>query len=75
LRDPLPCWSAFTEGHLRADGGLSACCFDSDGRFTMANLNEVSFMEGWNSLKFQELRKAHLAKDVTGTICESCVLY
>ena len=46
LRDPLPCWSAFTEGHLRSDGGLSACCFDSDGRFTMANLNEVSFMEG-----------------------------
>ena len=74
LRDPLPCWAVFTEGHVRADGLLSACCFDSDGRFTMADLNEVSFLEGWNSPKFQELRAAHLKKDVCGTICEKCVL-
>ena len=25
-RSPLPCWTAFTEGHVRADGGLSAGC-------------------------------------------------
>lgn len=75
LREPLPCWSAFTEGHLRSDGLLSACCFDADGRFVMADLNEVSFMEGWNSGAFQELRTAHLKRDVTGTICENCIAY
>jgi hypothetical protein len=75
LREPLPCWSAFREGHLTADGKLSACCFHPHDGFTMADLNEVDFMSGWNSIKFQELRKAHLAKNVTGTICESCVLY
>ena len=75
LRDPLPCWSAFTEGHVTADGMLSACCFDADSRWTMANLNEVSFMDGWNSDAFQALRRAHLAKDVTGTVCEQCVAY
>jgi hypothetical protein len=32
-------------------------------------------MEGWNSPAFVELRRAHLRKDVTGTICESCVAY
>ena len=26
LRDPLPCWSVFMEGHLTAKGDLSACC-------------------------------------------------
>jgi hypothetical protein len=75
LREPLPCWSAFTEGHITHDGKLSACCFDAGDRWVMADLNEVSFMEGWNSNLFTSLREAHLRKDVTGTICEQCVAY
>jgi MoaA/NifB/PqqE/SkfB family radical SAM enzyme len=75
LREPLPCWSAFTEGHVTYDGKLSACCFDAGDKWVMADLNKVPFMEGWNSPAFVELRRAHLKKDVTGTICESCVAY
>jgi MoaA/NifB/PqqE/SkfB family radical SAM enzyme len=75
LREPLPCWSAFTEGHITHDGKLSACCFDAGDKWVMANLNEVSFMDGWNSPSFRALREAHLKKDVKGTICESCVAY
>jgi hypothetical protein len=41
----------------------------------MADLNEVPFMEGWNSASFQELRAAHLNRDVSGTICEDCIAY
>jgi len=75
LREPLPCWSCFMGAHLTADGILTACCFDADGRFAMADLNHVPFMDGWNSDKFQALRAAHLARDVTGTICQDCVAY
>lgn len=75
LRDPLPCWSAFTEGHVTADGKLSACCFDANSNWVMGDLTEQSFMEAWNSEKFMALRRAHLAKDVTGTVCEQCVAY
>ena len=75
LREPLPCWSAFTEGHITHDGKLSACCFDAGDKWTMADLTQVSFMEGWNSVQFQALRHAHLAKDVSGTICQDCVAY
>jgi MoaA/NifB/PqqE/SkfB family radical SAM enzyme len=75
LRDPLPCWSAFTEGHITYDGKLSACCFDAGDKWIMADLKSVPFMDGWNSAPFQALRAAHLKKDVTGTICESCVAY
>lgn len=75
LRDPLPCWAVFTEGHISWDGKLSACCFDHDGRFHMADLNATPFMEGWNSVKYQTLRAAHLKKDVTGTVCEKCVIF
>jgi MoaA/NifB/PqqE/SkfB family radical SAM enzyme len=75
LREPLPCWSLFTEGHITCDGKLSACCFDAGDRWIMADLNEVSFMEGWTGEAFAKLREAHLARDVSGTICEACVAY
>lgn len=75
LREPLPCWSAFTEGHITHDGKLSACCFDAGDKWVMADLRQVPFMEGWNSESFRGLRRAHLKRDVKGTICESCVAY
>ena len=75
LRDPLPCWTAFTEGHVTADGQLSACCFDATGHFSMGDLKEIPFMEAWNSEPFQALRAAHLRKDISGTVCEGCMAY
>jgi MoaA/NifB/PqqE/SkfB family radical SAM enzyme len=75
LREPLPCWSAFTEGHITHDGKLSACCFDAGDRWTMADLTQTPFMEGWNSFAFRKLREAHLRKDVAGTPCQDCVAY
>jgi len=75
LREPLPCWSAFTEGHVTAEGRLSACCFDATAHWTMGDLNRQSFMDAWNSAPFVKLREAHLRKDVTGTVCERCVAY
>jgi len=75
LREPLPCWSAFTEGHVTAEGKLSACCFDATAHWTMGDLNTQSFMEAWNSTAFTNLRAAHLRKDVRGTVCENCLAY
>ena len=75
LRDPLPCWSAFTEGHVTAEGKLSACCFDATSRWTMGDLTRLSFMDAWNSPAFVTLREAHLRKDVSGTLCEACLAY
>lgn len=70
---PLPCWATLTEGHITWDGKLSACCWDHNDGLTMGDLNELSFMDAWNSEKFQALRRAHLAEDVRGTICEGCI--
>ncbi len=75
LREPLPCWSAFTEGHITAEGNLSACCFDATTNWTMGDLNKMSFMEAWNSDSFTKLRAAHLKRDVRGTVCENCIAY
>lgn len=75
MRDPLPCWALFTEGHITWDGHLSACCFDHDGRFNMGDLTTTPFMEAWHSAPFKELRAANLAKNVKGTACEGCAAY
>lgn len=75
LREPLPCWSAFTEGHVTAEGRLSACCFDATANWTMGDLNQQSFMDAWNSAPFVKLREAHLRRDVSGTVCAQCIAY
>jgi len=79
LRDPLPCWTCFTAAHvgITAEGRpyMSACCFDASGAWEMADLSTQSFGEAWHSLTFQTLRKAHLNKDVSATICGRCLAY
>lgn len=74
MRDPLPCWAVFTEGHVTKDGKMVACCFGSglDGDLVMGDLLEDDFMTAWNSKAYQKLREAHLNEDVRGTACESC---
>ena len=75
MREPVPCWSLFTEARVTYDGHLSACCFDHDGRFHMGDLNEIPFMDAWTSEKFQNLGRAHLSGDVRETVCKACVSY
>ena len=80
-RPPLPCWAAFTEGHVRVDGGLSACCFGADARFDMGKLDGSNFMMQWNSPAFRRLREAQIRtlKDgptaLENTPCKVCVAY
>lgn len=75
LVDPLPCWAVFTEGHVRVDGHLSACCFGADDRYDMGSLNEHGFMEIWHGEEFAALRRAHLERDIAGTVCDGCMAY
>lgn len=75
LRKPVPCWSAFTEGHVTWDGQLSACCFDHSASWQMGDLKETSFMDAWNSEEFRKLRQAHLDENLEGTPCKECVAW
>lgn len=75
LSSMLPCWSLFTEPHISFDGFMSACFCDHDEKYYMGNLNMISPMEAWHSKKFVELRRLHLKKNVTGSVCEGCIAY
>ena len=72
---PLPCWSLMTEGHVRANGEVSLCCFDASGRFRVGDLHKDSWMTVWHNEAFTDIRKAHLAEDLSGTVCAECVAY
>jgi hypothetical protein len=80
-RDPLPCWSVFTEGHVRCDGHLSACCFGSDEKFDVGDLTRQSFMDAWHGERMRVLRRAQIRTKtegpdaLRGTACEVCVAY
>ena len=80
-RDPLPCWSVFTEGHVRCDGHLSACCFGADEKFDVGDLTKQSFMDAWHSEAMRKLRRAQIETKtcgpaaLKGTACEVCVAY
>ena len=75
LREPVPCWSIFTEGHITFNGDLSACCFDHSASWQMGNLQKVSFIEAWTSEPFRKLRRAHLSRNLQSTPCHKCVAY
>lgn len=75
LASMLPCWSLFTEPHISYDGYLSACYCDHDRGYYMGNLNEVSLTEAWHSEEFVRLRRCHLKRDVSRTVCERCIAY
>jgi radical SAM protein with 4Fe4S-binding SPASM domain len=74
MREPIPCWAVFTEGHVTVDGLMVACCFGTgiEGDLVMGDLKRDPFMNAWNSERYQQLRAAHLAKDVSETACNSC---
>lgn len=75
LEGMLPCWSLFTEPHVSYDGRLSACFCDHDAKHHVADLRQTTLAEGWVSPRFRELRRAHLARDVSKTPCRDCVAY
>lgn len=80
-RTGLPCWAAFTEGHVRVDGHVSLCCFGSDDKFDVGDLNKQSFMDAWYSAAMRSTRAAHLRAlkegpaALKGTMCDVCVAY
>lgn len=70
----LPCWVLFREGHINFDGTVCACSFSVSDDFIMGDLTKQSFMEIWHSDHFRRLRQAHLDKNITGTVCDGCII-
>jgi len=71
---PIPCWALFNAAKITWDGWLTACCFDHDSRFKIADLNTVSLKDAWLHGKFIHLRRQHLeGDDLSHSICGKCL--
>ena len=73
LVSPIPCWGLFNSAKISWNGWLTACYFDHDNRFEIADLEQVSLMEAWHHPKFVELREQHLSGIVGGSLCAECL--
>ncbi len=73
---PVPCWAIFNSSRISWNGWLTACCFDHDTRFEMADLNKVSLLEAWHHPRFIALREAHLSghgESLKSSLCRNCL--
>lgn len=69
-----PCSMIFNRLHITWDGYLSACCVDFNNNLVVADLNQISLLEAWNSEKMIMLRRMHLKDQISDNImCYNCV--
>lgn len=74
--NPIPCWALFNAAKISWDGYLTACCFDHDEKFKIADLNNCSLIEAWHHQKFVKMREFHITKkNLENSLCSKCLGY
>ena len=66
------CLLPFTDMWITPDGRVGLCCCDNLEVTTLADLNEVSLKEAWNSEKMQAARKAIASGRQHYPFCKHC---
>ena len=69
----LPCYQLWNYLNVTVEGYISACCSDYNNDLIVGNLHKSSLLEAWHSEEFQNLREAHIKREVKGTMCDGCI--
>lgn len=67
------CEQPFKAINITSEGYLTACCTDFYNYLIIADLNETSLVDAWNSDAFIKLRRRFIEKNLEGTICYNCL--
>lgn len=69
-----PCWRLWGSFTVLADGNVSLCCLDYDGRHLMGQVNEnVAIGEIWNNSAYLHVRQLHKeGRQSEITLCANC---
>ena len=68
-----PCLWPWAKLTVLWDGRVVACCFDSDAKCVLGDLNKQTLKEIWNSKRIQQFREQHRDnKFPKGHLCETC---
>jgi len=71
----LKCFRMSEQLTVKGNGDLVICCHDYLGTYIMADLNEVDSLKGFNSKKFNKLRKSMLTGEKIPLMCLYCPVY
>lgn len=69
----VPCAYPFSRVHLTAEGFLTLCPVDFDGKLRCGDVSDRSLREAWSAPAFAALRRRHLADQLAGLQCATCV--
>lgn len=71
-----PCFYLWRVASIHHDGGVSPCCYLDDQKTDFGNLNQESFFNIWNNVKFQSarnlFRKKPKADLMAQAVCLGC---
>jgi radical SAM protein with 4Fe4S-binding SPASM domain len=74
-RQLYPCCNLWTQLTVLSSGKVALCCMDYDGKVILGDLGQQTITEVWNSERFVEMRRLHLAgKGNSIPICKNCDL-
>jgi radical SAM protein with 4Fe4S-binding SPASM domain len=66
------CWKLWHSCVITWDGKVVPCCFDKDAEYVMGDLKEQSFLEIWNSKRYNEFRSSVLRSRSEIEMCTNC---
>lgn len=69
----LPCNYPFKTICITKEGYLTGCCTDFNNYLAVADLNNMSLEDAWQSEKYVDFRERHIKKSIEGTLCENCI--
>lgn len=67
------CPDIFSRATVTPQGFMSPCCIDYQNYLAVADLNITPVKEAWNGEIFVNLRKKHIANNLSGVICDNCL--
>lgn len=71
--NPYPCPRALDDPTVMADGKMTFCCIDYDGKYIVGDMKKQTFNEIYNSKKYSSIRNLHLQnKGYKIPICKKC---
>ncbi len=56
LKMKVPCLTPWISTYITATGKVLPCCYLTNEKYVMGNINEISFMKIWNGEKYQNFR-------------------
>lgn len=72
-KEYYPCLWPWAKLTVLWDGRVVACCFDSDAKCVLGDLNKQSLKQIWNSDRMQKFRKMHVENNFPdGHLCKNC---